>query len=269
MSAELTESMMPAPLLTMLEQGRLVHALCLEGGAEPALALARTVAGAVLCERQQGTMCGECLACRKVLAGAHLDIAVLGPEDGGYKKDALRIIRAEVYRSPHEGRAKALIFRDAQLMSAEVQNLLLKVIEEPPDDSYFIFLCENRYRMLGTVLSRSVCFALPHIGDAELLDKLLDTDTGRSAKAVLEAACAGGGYRLLAALNPCEKNRQEYTAVLDTAATLLGLGQVREELGISTQRRLRLGSAIARAAARNESNGYLPLISAALCEQLM
>lgn len=259
----------PPVLNAMLSEHRLVHALCLEGEPEQSLALAHALAGGVLCERQQGPMCGECLACRKVLAGVHSDITQADQAEGGYKKDAVRALRAAIYRSPSEGRVKVLICREAQDMSAEVQNLLLKVLEEPPADTYFILTCDNRYRLLTTLLSRMASVTLPGKSDDLLLDDLLAADRGQSAKKMVEAMTAGGGYPLLAALQPLEKTRADYTALLQTADRLLGLPRFRREAGISTQRCLRFRSAISEAIGRNERNGYLPVISAALAERVL
>lgn len=259
-------SNLPQTVATMLATGRLVHALCLEGGSEQTGQLAQQLAGAILCERQQGEMCGECLHCRKVLAGVHTDLVQPDPAVG-YKKDAMRLLRAEVYRSPHEGRAKVLLLRDAHLMSAEVQNLLLKVMEEPPADSYFVLTTDNRYRLLSTVLSRMVSVTLPEPPDTEVLEELLQSDAGKTAQTLLQAAAAGGGYRLLTALQSAEKNRQDYTAALRAADRLLCIEVFCNQLGLSLARRLRLRQAVALATARNESNGYLPIISAAFAEQ--
>lgn len=258
---------LPPAIASMLSSDRLVHALCLEGDADMAIEVARAVAGAVLCERQQGEMCGECLHCRKVAAGVHADLAIHSVDDGGYKKDAVRSLRAELYRSPHEGRAKVIVLRDAQLMSHEVQNLLLKVMEEPPEDSYFILTCDNRYRLLSTVLSRMVSVSLPQRSDDELVGELLASDIGKTAMTIVEAMTAGG-YKLLATLQGCEKNRSDYTLALQAVERLLGFEQVCTGQGISLQKRLRWRAAVAQAVARNDSNGYLPTISAALAEQI-
>lgn len=292
---------MPSAVETMVEENRLVHTLCIE--AAPGTGrrlLAHSLAGAVLCERQQGRMCGQCLPCRKVLAGVHSDVIEPDEGNGDYKKDAVRRLRGEIYRSPSEGRAKVVILNHAEAMTQEVQNLLLKVTEEPPEDTYFFFTCDNRYRLLGTLRSRAVTVTLPPLSvedcvaavRAQVADKteeqyrlaalysggspgraraLLEDEGAmrrcNTAEAVLGALAKGGGYPLLTALLPAEKNRQEYSAVLDAADRLLGVDELRERLGISVQRTIKLKQILASAAARNESNGYLPLISAAMAEQ--
>lgn len=292
---------MPSAVETMLTENRLVHTLCIEGAPGTGRRkLAHALAGAVLCQRQQGGMCGQCLPCRKVMAGVHTDVIEPDESDGDYKKDAVRRLRGEIYRSPSEGRAKVIILNHAETITPEVQNLLLKVTEEPPEDTYFFFTCDNRYKLLSTLRSRAVTVALPSLSTEdctmavqllvagktaeeyrlaalysggspgrarEMLEDETTMNRYRTAEAVIAALAGGGGYPLLTALLPGEKNRQEYSIMLDTAERLLGVDELRDRLGISVQKAIKLKNILAGGAARNESNGYLPLISAAMAEE--
>ena len=148
---------LPQPVAAALAAGRLTHALCLEA-ASPALLrdTAIATAGALLCRRGGGSMCGECPACRKVLVGEHPDLLLYDPDEDKdiYKKDSVRLLRAELYRTPVEASRKVAVLHLAERISAEGQNLLLKIIEEPPADTFFVLTAQNRYRLLPTVLSR-------------------------------------------------------------------------------------------------------------------
>ncbi|MEG1942411.1 MAG: DNA polymerase III subunit [Angelakisella sp.] len=299
--AQLLDIHMPPAVETMLTEDRLVHALCIEGAAGTGRRrLAHALAGAVLCERQAGRMCGECLACRKVLAGVHSDVIEPDGGNGDYKKDAVRTLRGDIYRSPSEGRAKVIILNSAETITQEVQNLLLKVIEEPPPDTYFFLTCDNRYKLLSTVRSRAMVIALPPLSPVECLAAVRSSVTDKTeeqlrlavlysdgspglacemllddvvmnrfqrAEEVLKALVGGGGYPLLKALVPAEKSRQEYTALLDAADRLLGASELRERLGINLQKAIKLKNILAGGMAKNETNGYLPLISAAMAEE--
>ena len=155
---------LPHPVTAALAAGRLTHALCLEA---PSPALLRdtaiSLAGALLCRKGGAAMCGDCPACRKVLVGEHPDLMLYDPEENKdiYKKDSVRDLRADLYRTPVEAARKVAILQLAERLPAEGQNLLLKIIEEPPADTFFIFTVQNRYRLLPTVLSRVTCYALP------------------------------------------------------------------------------------------------------------
>ena len=291
---------LPDPLRAMAREGRLPHALCLEG--EPGsgrLALARSLAGAVLCERQGGEMCGECTPCRKVLAGVHSDVLLRdGREDPeSFKVRAMRELRAEAYKSPSEGRAKVFILAEAQLLLRESQNVLLKVMEEPPEDTYFILTCDNKYRLLETVRSRLTAFALPPLGEEECLRRLRERAPGkkpeeyreavllcrgspgageailtqpqagkraRAAGELLSAMAGRDPYGVMAAAAPFEKNRGEYAALLEEAARLAGWGPFLREKGISPARGALLREKLLTAGEKNRQNGYQPLLSALL-----
>ena len=166
---------LPQPVTTALAAGRLTHALCLEA---PSPALLRdtaiTLAGALLCRNGDGSLCGACPACRKVLVGEHPDLMLYDPDEDKdiYKKESLRRLRAELYRTPVEAPRKVAILQLAERIPAEGQNLLLKIIEEPPEDTFFIFTAQNRYRLLPTVLgglpaADEGAGARPHRGGAE------------------------------------------------------------------------------------------------------
>ena len=300
---DLLQVRMPPALADMLARGRLVHSINIEGEAgtgRTLLALALALAGAILCERQQGPMCGECLQCRKVMLGAHSDIVLADGSGESFRKKNVRALRAEAYQRPSEGRAKVYIFADAQNLDREVQNVLLKIIEEPPEDTFFIFTCDNRYRLLPTILSRvvTVGLAAPDPGEAlELLRRqapgketrelqralllsggspglageiLADPAVSRRYDAAWKAAAAlaeRDGCGVMAALAPWEKKREEYAALLETVGRLLMAGQVREELKISGPRGIRLREELDGLLDYCESNGYPPLLSALLAER--
>lgn len=294
---------LPPPLRAMVEEGRLVHSVNLEG--EPGsgrTAAALALAGAILCEKQGGEMCGECLQCRKVLAGAHSDVTLVDENTLPAQKqvDFVRQLRSGAFQSPSEGRAKVYIFADAPLLSRESQNILLKVIEEPPPDTFFIFTCDNKYRLLSTILSRVVTVPLRQLTVAECLPVLRERVPDKTEEEYREAALLGCGspgegeriltqpqaakkaraarelvaamaardpYRTIAAATPFEKERTGYAALLAAAARLCALPELREELGLSPAKAAGIRDRLAQAAERNRQNGYLPLLTGALAAQ--
>ena len=174
---------LPGPVTTALAAGRLTHALCLEA---PSPALLRdttlALAGALLCRAGGEKMCGVCPACRKVLVGEHPDLMLYDPDEDKdiYKKESLRQLRAELYRTPVEAPRKVAILQLAERIPAEGQNLLLKIIEEPPEDTFFVFTAQNRYRLLPTVLSRVTCYTLPPAAPADCLRRMKELAPGHT-----------------------------------------------------------------------------------------
>lgn len=119
----------------------------------------------LLCEspHPDGTPCGECSACRTVNSHSNPDVLYV-PTEGkleGYSANTARAVIKDAHIKPnnHTGK-KVYIFRDCRNMSAVTQNMLLKIIEEPPDHAYFIFTADSRYEFLPTIISRCLCFGV-------------------------------------------------------------------------------------------------------------
>lgn len=292
---------LPSPLGEMAREKRLPHSINLEG--EPGsgrTALAMALAGAVLCEKQQGEMCRECSACRKVLAGVHSDVLLVEDLPTKDQVGLVRELRKNAYTGPHEGRAKVIIIPDAKRLSRESQNVLLKVIEEPPEDTFFIFTCDNKFRLLPTILSRVTTISLHPLAvedcarllgerfpqkspeecrEAALLacgapgeGEAILTNAGaakraRAARAVVESMARGDAYHTIAAAVPYEKTRQEYGLLLEAALRLSMLPELRGELGISPGEAAALRQRLQRAEERNRQNGCIPLLTSLLTKK--
>lgn len=297
----------PPALPPLLEEalcaGRLSHALCLEEeSAARRMETALALAGAILCQKKQGHMCGECAACRKVLMGAHADLTICDPAENkdAYKKENLRTLRAEAYRRPVEGNAKVVLLQSAELISAEGQNLLLKIIEEPPEDTVFILTCANRYRLLGTVLSRVTVYPLPPLPETESMQRLQELAPGHTgeeygralvrcggspeagalllrdaatqkryaaAEEMLAGLSTGNGYRVMAAAAPLERDRAQYAALLETLASLLANPLLREIYNLPDRTAARFRGELMPLFALCERNAYLPLVTAVLVKR--
>ncbi len=60
--------------------------------------------------------------------------------------------------SPQQGERKVVLINNVELMSIAAANSLLKILEEPLDNRYFILITENKNKLLPTILSRCVIF---------------------------------------------------------------------------------------------------------------
>ena len=149
-------------LVNFITDGRLPHALLLEGEAGCGKThFARLAACAMLCQSEQKP-CGQCRNCRLILQDTHPDVLVVSPDspEKPYAVSALRDLIVSCYVLPNDGDKKIYILRNIHEMSEQAQNTLLKIIEEPPAHVLFILTCQSRARILPTILSRVVTLTL-------------------------------------------------------------------------------------------------------------
>jgi DNA polymerase-3 subunit delta' len=144
-----------------LSHDRISHAYLfsgMEGVGKKYTALA--LAMAVLCSRKESDACGECPACRKVLAGTHPDLRCYDPmarTKGAPAKiyiEQIRTLQQEVALCPMEGGKKVFIIDEADRMVLQAANALLKTLEEPPGDSLLILVTAYPDLLPRTILSR-------------------------------------------------------------------------------------------------------------------
>lgn len=150
-----TGSALAGRIALLAAHNQLSHAIILTGHRD-LIAAGRYLAAAMECTGEHPP-CGHCGPCRKVLAGIHPDVQVV--EDREHKMismDVLRVLRADAYILPNEGRRKVYIFPDCTLLDAKAQNVLLKVVEEGPPHAAFLFCAQNSAVLLPTVRSRCV-----------------------------------------------------------------------------------------------------------------
>lgn len=151
-------------LVNFITDGRLPHALLLEGESGCGKThFARLIACSALCSGSaENKPCGLCRNCHLILHDSHPDVLLLSPDspEKPYSVSALRELILSCYVLPNDGDKKVYILRNIHEMSEQAQNTLLKIIEEPPAHVIFILTCQNRSRILPTILSRVVTLNL-------------------------------------------------------------------------------------------------------------
>ena len=152
-------------LLSQMAEGRLVHASLITGEKGTGKrTLAKLMASALLCSSGEKRPCGTCRDCLLAEQGEHPDMTIIRqgvPLAPDGRKDRTTIpvddIR-EMIRicGSHtlEGKARVVLLFDADRMTAQAQNSLLKTLEEPPENTYIILVTEHPEALLTTVISR-------------------------------------------------------------------------------------------------------------------
>ena len=81
-------------------------------------------------------------------------------------------ILAKISLKSFFGSAKILLMWMPELMNIQAANKLLKLIEEPPENTYFIFVSNNQSKILPTISSRLQTINVPRLKDENISDFL-------------------------------------------------------------------------------------------------
>ena len=99
--------------------------------------------------------CNSCKSCISFEGGNHTDFMLINAEDGkSIKIEQIRLMQEKVVEKPIISPKKVYIINDAELMTKEAQNCLLKTLEEPPEYAVIILILANENNMLNTIKSR-------------------------------------------------------------------------------------------------------------------
>lgn len=138
--------------------------------------LANLFAMSLQCQNraEDGETCGKCQSCKQAQSGNQPDIIkVTHEKPNTISVDDIRTqVNNDIVIKPYSSKYKIYIIPEADLMSAQAQNALLKTIEEPPEYAVIMLLTENAEALLPTIRSRCVMMKLRNIKD-QLVKKYL------------------------------------------------------------------------------------------------
>ena len=136
--------------------------------------------------------CGNCSSCKKIKSGNHPDIITVKPSGTYIKIDQIREICSLLSLKPYEAKLRVIIISDAQTMTVEAGNALLKELEEPPSGTVFILTATQKSDMLPTILSRSQSISFNPFPLKDIIS-ILEQEHGISYNdAIILAAIANG-----------------------------------------------------------------------------
>ena len=165
-------------LKNALRSGRIANSYIFSGPVDIGKEfVAINFAKALNCLSNDEDSCDECISCRKIDDGNHPDVIVVRPEGARLKIDQMRSLKRQGSYRTMEGKRKVYIIAEAEKMTPEAANSLLKTLEEPPGAMVLILLTSVYSALLPTIRSRcqSLKFSLTPLA---LLRKELVTRVG-------------------------------------------------------------------------------------------
>src|SRR3984957_8364014 len=251
---------MVAALRGALRADRVPHAMLFTGPRGVGkFTLARMFAEAANCERLKDDFCGECATCRRIgqltdlddliaqglaergesadaatvervplILQSHPDVWVMVPDPVRLKSPVarpvlrigqLRAVQRAAYFQPM-GRRRVFILDGAETMRADVSNIFLKILEEPPGSATLILTAPSPFNLLPTIVSRCMQFHFAPLPSADV-EKILQERTDRKpAENRLAAALAEGspGLAMEMDVEQSAQRRRDALRILEKAA---------------------------------------------------
>lgn len=158
--------------------GHVPHAFLFFGPSRDALErVAREFALGLLCMKHRYGGCGACAVCvEHERFAAPRDLKVVAPDEKGIISiETARDVATFLSRTPGLSLRKAVIVTDAHRLTEEAQNMLLKTIEEPPEDSVLMLLSVTPGALAETIRSRLVAVRFPGSTDMPVPSEQGDT----------------------------------------------------------------------------------------------
>lgn len=118
----------------------------------------------------------NCDSCIKFDANSNPDFSIIVPDGKSIKIEQIRNLQARIVEKPISSSKKVYIIDDADTMTEESQNCLLKTLEEPPEYAMIILIASNENRMLQTIKSRCVIIRFEDLTNEEISQILHTND---------------------------------------------------------------------------------------------
>lgn len=203
-----------------IELGKVSHAYILNG--EKGVGkktLASVVAKSLQCESGEPDPCGKCRSCLQAESGNQPDIIWVSHEKPG--SISVEEIRTQMVNDvdlkPYSSRYKIYIVPDAQLLTTEAQNAMLKTLEEPPEYAIIMLLTNNVDKFLPTILSRCIVLNFRPVEALDMIDYLV-TNVGvdqEKARFCTDFAQGNLGKAVRLAISP------DYSEIIEDSIRLL------------------------------------------------
>lgn len=190
-----------------LSTGKVSHAYIINGEKNAGKEfIARVFAMALQCENGGAEPCQECRSCKQALSNNHPDIIrVIHEKPNTISVDDIRSqVNNDVAIKPYSSAYKIYIINEAEKMTPQAQNAILKTLEEPPSYAVILLLTANLNALLPTILSRCVVLNMKPVSDELVRQYLMEQLKVPDYKAEVCVAFARGNVGKAKALASSE-----------------------------------------------------------------
>lgn len=194
--------------------------------------LALMFAQALVCEKGRADFCGTCAHCRKaewMFAAAREDLArrremkeaarrvegliyfdlqLIEPLTRYILTDQIRQLRNVAYTRPFEFGRRVFVLDQAQAIHWQAVDVLLKVLEEPPDTTTLILVCPNAHELRPTIRSRCLRIAFQPVEESSVVELLKKEKRLTAPQLALAARVAAGSVARAKGFDPGEYERR-------------------------------------------------------------
>lgn len=136
--------------------------------------LAKEFAKMLLCLSDE-KYCNKCKSCIEFNSNNQPDFLCIEPDGNSIKIDQIRYLQQKIQEKPIISNNKVYIINDADKMTTEAQNCLLKTLEEPPQYATLILIGANENSFLSTIKSRCMIIHFKKIEDEKLREYIEKT----------------------------------------------------------------------------------------------
>ena len=133
--------------------------------------IAKEFAKMILCESED-KYCNHCKSCIEFDSNNNPDFQLIQPDGSSIKIEQIRQIQKKILEAPIISKNKVYIIDDADFMTIEAQNCLLKTLEEPPEFVTIILIGSKENSFLSTIKSRCTIIKFQSIDNEQIKDYL-------------------------------------------------------------------------------------------------
>lgn len=176
-------------IINSIKKDRISHAYLIQGdrgtGKED---IALLLAKVLFCKNKLSfEPCQECNVCKRIESGNHPDVHWIKPDGQSIKIEQIRNLQEEFFYSGLESNQKVYIITNAETLTLNAANRILKFLEEPSKQTTAILLTENSQSIIPTIQSRCQIIDLQPLNPLQFQQQLINHNISEENAILLSA----------------------------------------------------------------------------------